>query len=169
MTNKTTGGHDAVDTGVIRAVLDTNVLVPYRLRVDLRQLAQDGAFIAVWSPWIIAELNRVLTWQWIEDSGNDTSPANRARCSRAANTMMEILLATPFELVNPLLPYPPTWPGLTDAWDHPIWAAAVSGHAHYVVSNNTRDYPPADAAGRHMYQGIEYVAGAVFIALLVGD
>jgi len=45
----------------IRAVLDTSVLVPVRLREDLQSLAQDGAFTALWSPWIISELHRVLT------------------------------------------------------------------------------------------------------------
>jgi len=49
----------------VRAVLDTSVLVPVRLREDLQLLAQAGLFTGIWSPWIVAELNRVLTWKWI--------------------------------------------------------------------------------------------------------
>jgi hypothetical protein len=44
-----------------RAVLDTSVLVPPGLRRGFQQSAVNGDFVALWSPWIIAELNRVLT------------------------------------------------------------------------------------------------------------
>jgi hypothetical protein len=120
---------------VIRAVLDTNVLVLPGLRRDLQNAAQEGAFTAIWSPWIIAELNRVLTWKWLERTATssaarnvicDLSPANWQRCSMAATAMMEILLAT-FELVNPRPPYPETWDTLADVQDVPIWVAAVEG------------------------------------------
>lgn len=43
----------------VRAVVDTSSLVGYALRRDLQQAAQIGVFNAFWSPWIIAELNRV--------------------------------------------------------------------------------------------------------------
>jgi len=110
----------AVARPAIRAVLDTNVLVPPGLRRDLQNAAQEGAFEALWSPWIIAELNRVLTWKWIErtatplssggirDVGGvtcDLTAANWDRCSAAAAAMMEILVAT-FEAVDPRPPYP---------------------------------------------------------------
>jgi predicted nucleic acid-binding protein len=152
---------------VIRAVLDTNVLVPPGLRRDLQNAAQEAAFTAIWSPWIIAELNRVLTWKWLERTATssaarnvicDLSPANWQRCSMAATAMMEILLAT-FELVNPRPPFPETWDTLADVQDVPIWAAAVEGRAQYVVSNNRRDYPPRQEDGRHIYQGVEYLSG----------
>ncbi|MGZ6322297.1 MAG: hypothetical protein ACXWQR_23690 [Ktedonobacterales bacterium] len=45
----------------IRAVIDTSSLVSTRLRRELQTAAQVGIFTAYWSPWIIAELNRVLT------------------------------------------------------------------------------------------------------------
>ena len=122
----------------LRAVLDTNVLVPARLRRELQQAAQLGVFVGIWSPWIIAELNRVLEWRWIKDPpvgtpAGDLSDANERRCAEAAKTMMEWLLPS-FELVNPLSPYPPAWESLSDAWDHPIWAAAKAGNAGYIVS-----------------------------------
>ena len=165
---------------MIRAVLDTSVLVPAWLRVDLQSLAQDGAFTAIWSPWIIGELHRTLTWHWlarrashvITSAGDpvtacDVSVANWLRCGMMAKQMMEILLATPnWELVDPRPPYPTAWETLADVWDYPIWAAAIAGHAAYVVSNNMRDYPPAGADGRHVYDDVEYISGANFVALL---
>lgn len=157
----------------IRAVVDTSALVPARLRHDLQQAAQIGAFVGIWSPWIIAELNRVLVWRWIKDAppnraANDLTDANERRCGMAAKTMMEWLLPS-FELVAPLPPYPPAWSALSDQWDHPIWAAAKLGRASHVISQNSHDYPPAGSDGRHVYEGIEYLDGEAFLALLTGN
>jgi hypothetical protein len=150
-------------TEPVRAVIDTSSLVGYGLRRDLQQAAQIGAFEAFWSPWIIAELNRVLVWRWIKDrTGNDLSRSNERACGEAAKAMMSLLLAT-FDLVNPLPPYPPPWETLTDVWDHPIYAAAVASRAHYVISENMHDYPPRNAEGVHRYHGIEYLTGQRFL------
>jgi hypothetical protein len=130
------------------------------LRRALHAAAVAELFVGIWSPWIIAELNRVLTWDWIQ-----RSRGNEQACSMAAKRMMELLLPT-FELINPLPPYPTAWPELKDVWDEPVWAAAVGGHASHVVSENTQDFPPLDASGRHRYQGIEYIRGADFLSLL---
>ena len=105
--------------------------------------AQLGSFTAIWSPWTIAELNRVLVWRWIKHpspgrQANDLSDANERRCAEAAKVMMQWLLPT-FELVNPLPPYPPAWEQLADVWDHPVWATAKIGGAQYVVSENSHD------------------------------
>jgi hypothetical protein len=43
-------------------VIDTNVLFVPRLRAELQELAFQGVFTALWLPWIIAELKRVLVW-----------------------------------------------------------------------------------------------------------
>jgi len=157
----------------VRAVLDTSSLVPARLRRELQQAAQIGAFTAIWSPWIVAELNRVLVWRWIKDappnrSPNDLTDANERRCGAAAKVMMEWLLPS-FELVAPLPPYPPVWTTLRDQWDHPVWAAARLGHANFVVSENTHDYPPMQSDGRHIYEGVEYLRGAAFLSLLTAN
>ncbi len=157
----------------IRAVIDTSALAPSGLRRELQQAAQLGLLTALWSPWIIAELNRVLVWRWIKDPPpdrplNDLSRANERRCSVMAQQMMSWLFPS-FEVVTPLPPYPPPWTGLSDRGDHPIWAAAVEGKAQYVVSENTRHYPPRGASGRHVYQGIEYLPGRVFLTLLAGQ
>lgn len=151
---------------MIRAVVDTSALVPARMRQRIQQAAQVGAFTALWSPWIIAELNRVLVWRWIKDrTGGDLSMANEHACSRSAKEMMEWLLPS-IEVVTPLPPYPPAWASLTDKWDEPIWAAAVLGSAQYVISENTRHYPPRRTDGRHVHQDIEYVGGRAFLDML---
>jgi len=151
----------------IRAVLDTSVLFPAALREDLQSLAQAGLFIGIWSPWIIAELNRVLTWRWIRQAGGDLSRANERACGSAAKRMMEVLLAT-FEVALPQPPYPAAWGSLTDVWDQPIWAAARLAGARYVVSENTRHFPPRDESGEHSYEGITYLTAQAFIGIING-
>jgi hypothetical protein len=126
----------------------------------LQQAAQLGAFVGIWSPWIIAELNRVLTWRLIAKNG--TEDRSQRECSKSAQAMMEILLPS-FELVPALPPYPPAWESLADQWDVPIWMAAKESRAKYVVSENTRDYPPRDDNGRHIYEGIEYLSGRTLL------
>ncbi len=150
---------------VIRAVVDTSALVSPRLRRALQQQAQLGAFEAVWSAWIVAELNRVLVWRWLERTGDETSSANERACATSAKRMMDYLIAV-FAMVDPKPPYPPPWEGLADAWDHPIWAAAKASGAGYVVSENTRHYPPRGADGRHAHEGIIYMGGDAFLTLL---
>ena len=164
----TTVAADSIDVADIRAVLDTSVLVPPRLRRELQGAAQVGLFIGFWSPWIIAELNRVLTWRWIQRaSPPDLSRANEQRCSIAAHTMMELLLST-FRLIETLPPYSPAWETLTDRWDHPVWAAAKASQAQYVVSENTRDFPPRQTDGHYRYEGIEYLSGDAFLHRIAG-
>lgn len=155
----------AAATPDCRAVIDTSSLVAPSLRRDLQLAAHEGAFAGVWSPWIIAELNRILVWHWIKRTNNQLSRDNQRRCSAAAKTMMQILLPT-FILVGPLPPYPPAWENLRDMWDHPIWPAAKASDAQYVVSENTHDYPPLNTAGEHTHEGITYLSGRAFLALL---
>ncbi len=49
-----------------------------------------------------------------------------------------------------------------------MWAAAKASGAQYVVSGNTRDYPSSQTDGRLIYEGIEYLGGDAFLALLAG-
>jgi hypothetical protein len=149
----------------LRAVLDTSALVPAAQREDLQSLAQAEIYHGIWSPWIIAELNRVLTWRWIRASHGDVSRANEKACSRAAQRMMALLFAT-FRLVHPEPPYPPAWESLTDPWDQPIWAAAKLSGATHVVSENSRHFPPVGQDGQHSHEGIVYLTGQAFIDLL---
>ncbi len=45
---------------------------------------------------------------------------------------------------------------------HLVRAARLSG-AGFIVSNNTRDYPPLDARGKHTFEGVEFVTYAGFL------
>ena len=146
---------------MIRAVCDTSVLVPETTRTALHGAATDGLFQPVWSPWIIGELYRVLTWKWARTHG--VSETERRRCSDAANAMMELMLDV-WRLVDVARPWPPTWPALGDRWDVPIWATAVASGAPYVVSDNRHDFPPANPQGRHIWQGVEYLPARVFLS-----
>jgi hypothetical protein len=85
---------------VIRAVLDTSVLVPETLRRELQQIADVGLFEGIWSSWIVAELNRVLTIRWLDHNDCDLSTAGQRIISLSAKNMMRILLGT---LVLPVL------------------------------------------------------------------
>ena len=153
---------------MIRAVIDTSTLVGQARRRDLQEAAALGLFEAIWSPWIVAELNRVLTWRAIERSGCDLSAAHRNRLSASSKAMMEYLTAT-FTMVDPKPPHPPPWDDLSDPWDIPIWAAAKASGATYVVSENTDDYPTRQPDGRYVHEGIEYVRGDAFLRLITSD
>lgn len=96
------------------------------------------------------------------------APASENECSRAAKIMMEWLVPS-FEIVDPKPPYPPAWDHLADRWDHPIWAAAKVGRAQYIISENTRHFPPMDTDGRHVYEKIRYLTGDAFLRLLTGE
>jgi hypothetical protein len=145
---------------VPRAVLDTSALFGPARRRRLQINAALGNFDGYWSPWIIAELVRVLTWQWV--ARTDASLAQHRACGEACNTMMTLLLPT-FRLVQPLPPYPIPWPHLADEWDIPIWAAAKEAGAQFIVSENSRHFPPRDTSGRHHWEGIEYISTDAFL------
>jgi hypothetical protein len=153
---------------VIRAVLDTSVLVPKTSRQDLQQIADLGLYEGVWSSWIVAELNRALTIRWLKANNCDLSDGALRIMSAAAKTMMRIMLDT-LIMVDPPLPHAEPWDALADEDDAPIWGTAVASEARYAVSEDTQHYPPADEAGRHYYQDIEYLGGKEFIRLLLGE
>lgn len=108
----------------------------------------------------------MLTWDWVRTHGATTT--SERECSLAAKRMMVYLLPT-FELVSPLPPYPPAWEERADIWDQPIWAAAILGRAHYVVSENRRHFPPRQPDSSHTHAGITYLSGRDFLALLLKD
>ncbi len=54
------------------------------------------------------------------------------------------------------------WHELTDPDDAPVWQTAVLAKANYVVSHNTRHFPPL-RHGRHAYGGIDYLTAIEFI------
>ena len=56
----------------LRAMLDTNVLYSHTRQITLVGLVRFGRFEAIWSSWIVAGLNRVLTWRWAEQYGAES-------------------------------------------------------------------------------------------------
>ncbi|GAC1325719.1 MAG: hypothetical protein NVSMB22_15880 [Chloroflexota bacterium] len=78
--------------------------------------------------------------------------------------MMAVLLPS-FELVNPLPPYPDAWEGFPDRWDHPVWAAAITSSAEYIVTTDMKHAPRPDPAqnNKRIYQGIEYLNPREFL------
>jgi predicted nucleic acid-binding protein len=148
-----------------RAVLDTNVLYSHTRRTTLVGLVRLGRFEAIWSVWIVAELNRVLTWRWAERYGSDA--ATQRLASVAAKEMMVYLLGA-VTLVDPPLPHPLPWPELTDVWDVPVYATAVTAGATYIVTDDLRHSPPRDpATKRRVWNGIEYITYNDFVPLVM--
>lgn len=69
---------------------------------------------------------------------------------------------------------------LRDPDDASVWATAVVGGADYVISHNTRHFPPlvrgevligdrAMSAARHIHQGIEFLTAIGFIADVLAE
>jgi hypothetical protein len=63
---------------------------------------------------------------------------------------------------------PGPWPELQDRDDEPVWETAVVAGAQYVISHNTRDFPPL-VEGRHLYRGVEYLTAIEFIEDVLGE
>jgi hypothetical protein len=144
----------------IVAVLDTSVLYGNTSRRAPVEAIRQGRFDGVGSPHIIGELYRVLTIRWLRKRGFDA--ASLTDLSRASKDMMDVLVAT-LRLVDtgPAADEPLTV--LDDADDfHLVRAARLAG-AGFVVSANTRDFPPQDAQSRHVFEGIEFIECASFL------
>jgi hypothetical protein len=62
---------------------------------------------------------------------------------------------------------PAPWPDLADRDDWPVWATARLAGAQYVISHNTRHFPPL-VGTRHIYDGIEYVTTVEFAEDILG-
>lgn len=87
--------------------------------------ARNGAVIPVWSPLIIAEVNRLLTWLWLKREQGDQSEGAWKRCSDASKRWFS-LMTTFFRVVDDHPPYEGTWSEEpSDIWDIPIWTAAT--------------------------------------------
>lgn len=138
------------------AVLDTSVLVSNQNREHLITAAYEELYRPVWSPWIIAELNRVMTWNWILNKGG---LFQRNELSRRYKDMMSMLTAA-LTCVDPKPPWGRAWPQLTDNDDLPVWATAKYADAQFIVSENVRDFPPPDNTDKHVWDGIEYLSVA---------
>jgi hypothetical protein len=147
-----------------RAVLDTSALYAPRERADFVRAMDAGLVVGVWSEWIVGELWRCLAWQWAEERG--LAAADRRAMGKAANSMMRIL-ASRLTLVSFIGPLEDPWPSLTDVDDEPVWRTALAAGAQYVVSKNTRDFPPSSSRGTevvHVWDGVEYLTPGNFFS-----
>ncbi|HEX5502988.1 MAG TPA: PIN domain-containing protein [Thermomicrobiales bacterium] len=157
------------------AVLDSSVLVPYWSRAALRALAlwRPPPYRPVWSTAIVAETWRILGLR----AGRAGTPA--AVVSRAAHDLWRVL--DPLFLVadgsHPPAGMPPS--PLRDPDDAHLWYAALNGGARYVVSHNTRDFPPLAhtveriaerevAVARHVEAEVEFLTAIEFIEDVLG-
>ena len=148
------------------AVLDTSVLYGTTSRRALVEAIRQGRFDGVWSPHIIGELYRVLTIRWLRENGFDTR--SLTDLSRASKDMMDVLLAA-LTLVDTSPTADEALVTMNDADDfHLVRAARLAG-AGFVVSANTRDFPKRNARNQHVFDGIEFVECAPFLARLGAD
>lgn len=164
-----------IETARSRAILDASVLVPYWSRVALRKLAlqQPAPYQPVWSTAIVAETWRILGVR----AGRAGQPATTV--SRSAHELWRLL--DPLFLIadasQPPAGAPPS--PLRDPNDAHLWYAALHSGAHYVVSHNTRDFPPLVSVvervgereitvARHVYAGIEFLTAIEFIGDVLG-
>jgi len=116
----------------------------------------------------VAETWRILTFRWLTSGSGDLADPDDTRLRQTAMAMMRHLLQV-MELVT-VRGYagPPPWPELTDVDDEPVWQTATVGRAHYVVSHNTRHFPPL-VNGRHEHGGVEYLTAVELIEELLGQ
>jgi len=88
--------------------------------------------------------------------------------ANTANEMMNYLLPVMRHASLHRYSGPEPWPSMHDANDIPIWDTATAAGAAYVVSHNTRDFPPL-VNGRHAWHGIEYMTAIEFIEDILGE
>ncbi len=115
--------------------------------------------VGVWSPHIIAELNRVLTLKWLDKNG-DTAESRR-KLSTSAKAMMDVLTKV-FELVDTAPVDHEDAIEINDRDDRHLVRAARIAAARFVMSENTRDFPQSGADGRRLVEGIEFLTKADF-------
>lgn len=157
------------------AVLDSHVLIPEWSRILLRNLAAEEPprFIGVWLSAIIAETWRILTIKRINTGSSESAMSNSSH--------------TPWSKLDPVLRLaaasrrPPGTPSspLRDPRDEHLGNAALNAGAGYVVSDNTRHFPPPVIVGvppgddtrrvvRHLAHGIDFLTAIEFIEEVLG-
>lgn len=149
-----------------RAVVDSNVFPQTRAyMIPLERLARHGVIRLFWSPLIIAEAHRRLTWLWLQRNEGDLSDASWERCSIAAKKMFAHATRM-FKVVDDHPPYPGVWADpIRDPWDVPIYLAARNAGAHFVVTENLQDGPPpnSELAGLRGWERVIYISPSHFL------
>jgi predicted nucleic acid-binding protein len=118
------------------ALLDTCVLVPSRTRDVLLEIASTGAYRPLWSTEILAELDRTLRLLLAK---RGTSPeetgAYLTRLFRQMETTFPDALVAGWEPLAATVQLP-------DPDDRHVVAAAWTGRADVIVTDNLPDFPP---------------------------
>ncbi len=154
------------------AVVDANVFGQTTLLDLIIAAAKNGRVIVIWSPLIISEVSRLLTWRWIKQHGDDLSTGARRQCSVDLKRWYSHV-AVHFHVVEDRPPLEPMWTDTPpDPWDQPIWTAAVRARALFggalvlVITSNLRDGPPIDQDGLRRFQEIAFVSPDEAIQLI---
>lgn len=114
------------------ALLDACVLVPMCLCDTLLRLAEDPAmYRPLWSSKILREVGDAL------ESKIGLTSAQRQR------RIEKMIEAFPEASVQPAPCLPESLDGIPDKGDRHVLAAAIAGHAHVIVTNNSKDFPQA--------------------------
>jgi len=152
---------------VPRAVIDACVFGhPRQWIAPLIDAAKHGDVDLIWSPVIIAETHRLLTWQWLRRRGGDLSRVSWRACSEAAKDFLH-WVRWAFEVVDDRPPDEALWTDRPrDQWDIPLWNAAVRGRADFIVTENLRDGPPPDQDGVRRHGGIVFIHPNDFVQIL---
>lgn len=111
----------------ISAVLDTSVLLGPHRHLLLR-LAAVGVYTIVCGDYILAELQRKLVemgWQ-----------------SHKADDLLLLLKKLAIRVDDSQITGGNYDVWLHDVHDHPVMATAIAGRVDYLVTSNTKDFPP---------------------------
>lgn len=149
----------------IRAVVDSCVFAKRRWIGPIALAAQAGYLVPLWSPCIIAETSRLLTWLWMQRHPGPLDTAARRAYSEYGHRWFDALSPV-FSVVEDQPPPEPMWADPRDTHDAPIWTAAVRGRALYVVTENLKDGPPVDVDGLRTHAGITYIHPDDFVPLV---
>jgi predicted nucleic acid-binding protein len=138
----------------LRAVLDTSALLG-PLRHELVFLASKRVYTMVWSSFLIAELTRLRT-EWAVKRGLDRE-WYRERINALIHELSRIATTVNYTRLDG--GNYQTW--LRDPDDEPLLATALVGRARYIVSHNTKDFPPGG-----VFAGIEYMTPDAFLDVI---
>jgi len=118
------------EPGVLRAVLDANVLVPASLRDTLLRAAEEGLFVPFWSDSVLSEVHRTLV-------NNRTASVESATRLIVAiqRTFPDATTTTERSLTDQLT---------NDPKDRHVLAAAIATEAALIVTFNVRHFGERD-------------------------
>ena len=130
----------------IRVVLDTSVLLSAE-RLPLLLLAANGLYTLVWSHFIAEEVARkMVEMGW-----------SLPKATALVDALLELAEVVDYRQITG---------GNYDVWlrdpdDHPIMATALAGKVDYLVTWNTKDFPP-----KQRFAGITILTPDAFLRLL---